>query len=78
MRCIWQQNVRYHVSAVLGEMWAMFQAVFTILLPLFALNVAFYTGDIIYLPFIIRRLHGLLQCRPTMLCIVFENRLKNN
>ena len=36
---------------------------------------AFSTGDIIYLPIIIKRLNGLLQCRPTtcMLCTFFEN-----
>jgi len=50
-------------------MWAMFKAVlrqFTILLPLFALRVAFSTGDIIYLPIIIRRLHCLM-----LLCCVY-------
>ena len=58
MRCIFG----HHVNTVLGEMWAMFKAVlkqFTILLPLFVLKVAFSTGDIIYLPIIIRRLHAL-------------------
>ena len=49
---------------------------FTILLPLFALKIAFSTGDIIYFPIIIRRLHGLMQRRPTMLCMFFENGFK--
>ena len=40
------------------------------------LKMAFSTGDIIYFPIIIRRLHGLKQRRPTMLCMFFENGLK--
>jgi len=65
-----------YANAVLGEMWAMFKAVlkqFTIMLPLFVLKVAFSTGDIIYLPIIIRWLHGLML----LCCVYFSINFKN-
>ena len=84
MRCIFDSKM-YAISLMLflgkcgpcSKRYSVVQIeTFTILLPLFALKVAFSAGDIIYLPIIIRRLHGLMQRRPTMLCTFFENGFK--